>query len=186
MAEKPELYLEELPEGRFQEYLDIFNKARKEGMLGKVIPPKTLKKMFAWKKHGTTFFLVKEGSSIIGACGVSQNRILKRRFQIINQFILPEFRGKGYGELMLTAQEGVAIKYGAKKLSAFLYYLDGGQYHRFRKAGYKGGHLPSIGHALKGRFSGKVRKSVPFEKQVNPSKATKFFRNLGKRLRIIK
>jgi len=169
MAEKhaaSEVELEALPEGRFTEYLKIFEEAMGRGSLGKVIPPKTLTQMKRWGKHGTTFFLIHAESHVIGVCAVSQNRLLKKRFQLRNQYIKPEYQKKGYGKLMIDEQERFAINRGARKLYAFLYYphkfikKHKGQYSRFRKAGYVGGHFPSITHALRGRFSGKVTKKV--------------------------
>ena len=179
MAEEravPEVFLEELPVSSFDEYLRIFNEARKKGTLGKVLPPKTMQQMMRWKKHGTTFFYVKNKSEyegipegrIIGVCGVSQNRLLKSRFQIINQYILPNFRGKHFAESMLAEQERFAINQGAKRLHAFLYYFDKAQYKRFRNAQFKWGALPSIGHLLKGRISGKVVKKVRLENKTKP------------------
>ena len=122
----PEVLLEELPLPHFDEYLRIFNEARKKGTSGKVLPPKTIRQTLRWKKHGTTFFYVKNKSEyegippgkIIGVCGVSQNPILKSRFQIINQYILPDFRGRHFAESMLTEQERFAINQGAKRIYA--------------------------------------------------------------------
>ena len=184
MVQKPEVFLEEIPKAEFGEYLKIFVEAREKGTLGKVIPPKTMRQMLRWNRLGTTFFYVRNKSlhegvpagKIVGVCGVSQSPILKRSFQIINQYILPDFRKKHFSEAMLAEQDKFAIKKGAKKLHAFLFYFDKGQYARFRNAGYKWGHLPSVGHLLKHRLSGRVRKKVTFARQTKPARLKGLFR----------
>ena len=170
----PVVVLEELPRKRFGEYLSIFEEAKRTGTLGTVLPPKSIKQMELWAKHGTVFFLIRNNSDfnhpktgqkihaneLVGACGISKSLFRKNVAIIINQFIISEYRGANFAKPMLRAQEAYAKSKGAKKGIAFLQYRDKAQKTRYREEGWGWGHAPSIGHAFKGRYSRKVRKRL--------------------------
>ncbi|MBI2598538.1 MAG: GNAT family N-acetyltransferase [Candidatus Diapherotrites archaeon] len=143
VEKKPKVLLRELRLSEFPQYLNVF----RQGAIGHATPPKNVAEMVrAHSEFGSRFFLIINnreiegirGGEIVGACGLSVQGKIGFLF---NQYVMPQFRGFGFGAAAVEEREKIARNSGAKFVTANIYWR---AYLRKIRRSVKRGYLPAL------------------------------------------
>jgi [ribosomal protein S18]-alanine N-acetyltransferase len=91
-----------------------------------------------YKNQFATYLVIEDGEKIIGYCGVW---IVVDEAHITNIAILPEYRGRGLGESILTKVMDLAKEFGARSMTLEVRVSNLVAQNLYRKLGFENGGI---------------------------------------------